>query len=103
MSVEKPSALTFVEGAGVEITRRKDQYLIRADSSGQSSEASRPRMTLDQYNRMQKSRDGTPQEKPSQYPPMHAAPTLEQYRDMKQKSEGPERYSGTFLDLDEDT
>ncbi|KAI4166168.1 MAG: hypothetical protein LQ342_000054 [Letrouitia transgressa] len=93
VSVEKPSALTFVEGAGVEITRRKDQYLIRADSSGQSSEASRPRMTLDQYNRMQKSRDGTPQEKPSQYPPMHAAPTLEQYRDMKQKSEGPERYS----------
>ena len=102
VSVEKPSALTFVEGAGVEITRRKDTYPGRADSSGQSSQVSRPRMTLDQYQRLQQNRDENPQPQPSQLPPMHAAPTLEQYRDMKRKSEGPERYAGTFLDLDDE-
>ncbi|KAL8734275.1 MAG: hypothetical protein Q9181_003242 [Wetmoreana brouardii] len=87
VSVEKPSALTFVEGAGVEITRRKEGYGDRPESS-RASEASRPRMTLDQFKRAQ-ARDGaTPR---AGYPPMHAAPTIQQYQDMRRKENGPEQ------------
>ncbi|KAL8708002.1 MAG: hypothetical protein Q9225_007668 [Loekoesia sp. 1 TL-2023] len=89
VSVEKPSALTFVEGAGVEITRRKGAFLRRPDSSERTSEASRPRMTLDQYKRTQAKEEATPR---ANYPPMHHAPTIEQYQDMKQKVDGPETY-----------
>ncbi|KAL8838756.1 MAG: hypothetical protein Q9170_002005 [Blastenia crenularia] len=89
VSVEKPSALTFVEGAGVEITRRKAPYLDRPNSSERTSEASRPRMTLDQYKRSQAKDEPTPR---TNYPPMHHAPTTEQYQDMKRKVDTPERY-----------
>ncbi|KAL8931847.1 MAG: hypothetical protein Q9211_006694 [Gyalolechia sp. 1 TL-2023] len=89
VSVEKPSALTFVEGAGVEITRRKGPYVSRPDSSERTSEASRPRMTLDQYKRAEAKDVSTPKRT---YPPMHQAPTNEQYQDMKRKVDGPERY-----------
>ncbi|KAL8931828.1 MAG: hypothetical protein Q9216_007056 [Gyalolechia sp. 2 TL-2023] len=92
VSVEKPSALTFVEGAGVEITRRKGPYVPRPESSERMSEASRPRMTLDQYNRDQPKEVSTPREK---YPPMHQAPTHEQYHDMKRKVDGTERWVPT--------
>ncbi|KAL8914899.1 MAG: hypothetical protein Q9171_000526 [Xanthocarpia ochracea] len=89
VSVEKPSALTFVEGAGVEITRRKESYSGRPDSE-RTSEASRPRMTLDQYKRTKAKDEGTPRVGGTTYPPMHQAPTIEQYTDMKRKVNGPE-------------
>ncbi|KAI4172514.1 MAG: hypothetical protein LQ343_003508 [Gyalolechia ehrenbergii] len=92
VSVEKPSALTFVEGAGVEITRRKGPYIPRPDSSERTSETSRPRMTLDQYKRAQAKDVSTPR---GNYPPMHHAPTNEQYQDMKRKVDGTERYVPT--------
>ncbi|KAL8867621.1 MAG: hypothetical protein Q9174_005541 [Haloplaca sp. 1 TL-2023] len=87
VSVEKPSALTFVEGAGVEITRRKEAYADRPDTSAKSSEVSRPRMTLDQFQRTQAREEAAP--KPG-YPPMHQAPTIQQYRDMKRQNDGSE-------------
>ncbi|KAL8646086.1 MAG: hypothetical protein Q9210_006330 [Variospora velana] len=90
VSVEKPSALTFVEGAGVEITRRKPSYADRRpNSSERTSEASRPRMTLDQYRRTQANDEATPR---VNHPPMHHAPTMDQYQGMKRKAEGSERY-----------
>lgn len=121
VSVEKPSALTFVEGAGVEITRRKGPYVPRPDSSDRLSETSRPRMTLDQYKRAQTKDVSTPSPRgnypqpkdvsaPSSrgaysqtkdvatpspkgmFPPMHQAPTNEQYQDMKRKVDGTERF-----------
>lgn len=92
VSVEKPSALTFVEGAGVEITRRKPSYTDqRPPSSERTSEASRPRMTLDQYKRTQAKDEATPK---ANYPPMHHAPTMDQYQDLKRKVDGPERFNG---------
>ncbi|KAL9594955.1 MAG: hypothetical protein Q9219_006735 [cf. Caloplaca sp. 3 TL-2023] len=91
VSVEKPSALTFVEGAGVEITRRKGPFVARPNSSERTSEASRPRMTLDQYRRAQAKDEPTPR---TIYPPMHQAPTIEQYQDMRRKPETPDRYLG---------
>ncbi|KAL8671434.1 MAG: hypothetical protein Q9168_004063 [Polycauliona sp. 1 TL-2023] len=89
VSVEKPSALSFVEGAGVEITRRKESYSGRPDSE-RTSEASRPRMTLDQYKRSKARDEATPRAGGTTYPPMHQAPTIEQYSDMKQKVNGSE-------------
>ncbi|KAL8779603.1 MAG: hypothetical protein Q9213_006865 [Squamulea squamosa] len=89
VSVEKPSALTFVEGAGVEITRRKEPYSGRPDSE-RTSEASRPRMTLDQYKRAKAKDEATPRAGGTTYPPMHQAPTIEQYTDMKRKAGGQE-------------
>ncbi|KAI4240999.1 MAG: hypothetical protein LQ352_007519 [Teloschistes flavicans] len=87
VSVEKPSALTFVEGAGVELTRRKESYADVHDSSERTSEASRPRMTLDQYKRAQAKEHATPK---TAHPPMHQAPTMQQYQEMKRKGENPE-------------
>ncbi|KAL9577623.1 MAG: hypothetical protein Q9212_006249 [Teloschistes hypoglaucus] len=90
VSVEKPSALTFVEGAGVEVTRRKESYADVHDSSERTSEASRPRMTLDQYKRAQAKEHAKP--KPATgYPPMHQAPTIQQYQEMKRKGESSEQ------------
>ncbi|KAL8980743.1 MAG: hypothetical protein Q9177_005792 [Variospora cf. flavescens] len=90
VSVEKPSALTFVEGAGVEITRRKPSYADRRpNSSERTSEASRPRMTLDQYRRTQANDEATSR---ANHPPMHQAPTMDQYQSMKRKAEGSERF-----------
>lgn len=92
VSVEKPSALTFVEGAGVEITRRKPSYADRRpNSSERTSEASRPRMTLDQYRRTQANDEAAPR---ANHPPMHHAPTMDQYQGMKRKAEGSERFMG---------
>lgn len=90
VSVEKPSALSFVEGAGVEITRRKESYSGRPDSE-RTSEASRPRMTLDQYKRTKAKDEATPR---TTYPPMHQAPTIEQYTDMKRKGNGSDGHTG---------
>ncbi|KAL8732872.1 MAG: hypothetical protein Q9166_002473 [cf. Caloplaca sp. 2 TL-2023] len=98
VSVEKPSALTFVEGAGVEITRRKESYSDPPDSSERTSEASRPRMTLDQYKRTRAKDEATPRAGGTTFPPMHQAPTIEQYTDMKRKVSGPEGYVETFED-----
>ncbi|KAI4183731.1 MAG: hypothetical protein L6R41_005227 [Letrouitia leprolyta] len=109
VSVEKPSALTFVEGAGVEVTRRKGPYVPRPESSDRASEASRPRMTLDQYKRVQTKDISTPSPRghypqtkdvPASspkaiYPPMHQAPTNEQFQDMKSKVDGTERFVPT--------
>ncbi|KAL8797943.1 MAG: hypothetical protein Q9182_007089 [Xanthomendoza sp. 2 TL-2023] len=94
VSVEKPSALTFVEGAGVEITRRKESYSGGPDSSERTSDASaRPRMTLDQYKRQKAKAEATPRGGAAAgYPPMHQAPTIEQYTDMKRKADGPDRF-----------
>ncbi|KAL8998730.1 MAG: hypothetical protein Q9169_002285 [Polycauliona sp. 2 TL-2023] len=90
VAVEKPSALSFVEGAGVEITRRKESYSGRPDSE-RTSEASRPRMTLDQYKRGKAKDETTPRAGgTTTYPPMHQAPTIEQYSDMKRKGNGSE-------------
>lgn len=91
--MEKPSALSFVEGAGVEITRRKESYSGRPDSE-RTSEASRPRMTLDQYKRTKAKDEATPRAGGTTYPPMHQAPTMEQYTDMKRKGNGSEGYTG---------
>ncbi|KAL8759340.1 MAG: hypothetical protein Q9184_003654 [Pyrenodesmia sp. 2 TL-2023] len=89
VSVEKPSALTFVEGAGVEITRRKSSYIdVLPALSERTSEASRPRMTLDQYKRTQVKDEAAPR---ANYPPMHHTPTMDQYHDMKRKGEGSDR------------
>ncbi|KAI4106330.1 MAG: hypothetical protein LQ339_003067 [Xanthoria mediterranea] len=94
VSVEKPSALSFVEGAGVEITRRKESYSGHADSE-RTSEASRPRMTLDQYKRTKAKSEATPRAGgTTTYPPMHQAPTIEQYTDMKRKGNGSEGHTG---------
>ncbi|KAL8799762.1 MAG: hypothetical protein Q9200_007453, partial [Gallowayella weberi] len=93
VSVEKPSALTFVEGAGVEITRRKESYSGAPDTSERTSEASaRPRMTLDQYKRQKAKNEATPRGGAAGYPPMHQAPTIEQYSDMKRKADAPDRF-----------
>ncbi|KAL8753765.1 MAG: hypothetical protein Q9199_004813 [Rusavskia elegans] len=92
VSVEKPSALSFVEGAGVEITRRKESYSGRPDSE-RTSEASRPRMTLDQYKRTKAKDEATPRTGGTTYPPMHQAPTIEQYTDMKRKGNGSEGHT----------
>ncbi|KAL9008552.1 MAG: hypothetical protein Q9173_006334 [Seirophora scorigena] len=90
VSVEKPSALTFVEGAGVEITRRKPSYADRRpNSSERTSETSRPRMTLDQYKRSQANDEAIPR---ANYPPMHHAPTMDQYQGMTRKADGSERF-----------
>ncbi|KAI4102860.1 MAG: hypothetical protein L6R37_004122 [Teloschistes peruensis] len=90
VSVEKPSALTFVEGAGVEVTRRKESYADVHDSSERTSEASRPRMTLDQYKRAQ-AKEHAKAKPPTGYPPMHQAPTIQQYQEMKRKGESSEQ------------
>ncbi|KAL8838868.1 MAG: hypothetical protein Q9205_000288 [Flavoplaca limonia] len=87
VAVEKPSALSFVEGAGVEITRRKESYSGHPDSE-RTSDASRPRMTLDQYKRSKAKDEATPRSGGTTYPPMHQAPTIEQYADMKRKANG---------------
>ncbi|KAL8680679.1 MAG: hypothetical protein Q9186_003164 [Xanthomendoza sp. 1 TL-2023] len=93
VSVEKPSALTFVEGAGVEITRRKESYSGAPDTSERTSEASaRPRMTLDQYKRQKAKDEATPRGGAAGYPPMHQAPTIEQFTHMKRKVDGPDRF-----------
>ncbi|KAL8654988.1 MAG: hypothetical protein Q9226_003224 [Calogaya cf. arnoldii] len=92
VSVEKPSALSFVEGAGVEITRRKESYSGHADSE-RTSEASRPRMTLDQYKRSKAKVEATPRAGGTTYPPMHQAPTIEQYTDMKRKANDSEGHT----------
>lgn len=92
VSVEKPSALTFVEGAGVEITRRKSSYIdVLPALSERTSEASRPRMTLDQYKRTQVKDEAAPR---ANYPPMHHTPTMDQYHDMKRKGDGSDRMIG---------
>ncbi|KAL8846679.1 MAG: hypothetical protein Q9221_008238 [Calogaya cf. arnoldii] len=96
VTVEKPSALAFVEGAGVEITRRKESYSGHADSE-RTSEASRPRMTLDQYKRSKAKDEATPRAGGTTYPPMHQAPTIEQYTDMKRKANDSEGHAGGFF------
>ena len=96
VAVEKPSALSFVEGAGVEITRRKESYSGHPDSE-RTSEASRPRMTLDQYKRSKAKDEATPRSGGTTYPPMHQAPTIEQYADMKRKANGSNDHTGGFF------
>ncbi|KAL8947053.1 MAG: hypothetical protein Q9222_006624 [Ikaeria aurantiellina] len=95
VSVEKPSALTLVEGAGVEITRRNELY-SGIEQSERDSEASRPRMTLDQYKRRQAKSEAAGS-KGSGYPPMHHAPTLEQYKHMKRKVDRPDHSSDSGI------
>ena len=93
VAIEKPCALTFVEGAGVEITRRRANYTGLDRQSSSRSEVSRPRMTLDQYRKSNVDQI-SPAPSKIQPPPMHQAPTLAQYHDMKRRSEGPEKFAG---------